>query len=369
MGIDLGGEGRQGIGLACAALFLLSTAIPAPAQEQSEERIVPSHQTVISGYGTAGYAYRPQGDNDNEFTANINPIFLFQFLDRVLFEAELEFTIQQGITETGLEYAQLDFVATDNLTLVGGKFLLPFGVFSDRLHPTWINKFATAPPIYGHHISEFGTEPLLPVLSDVGMMARATIDPGPVNLSLNLYVTQGAAAEEGEGEIPELEFPASSSDNNANKMVGGRLDVAFPPWAEVNLSFFNGDYDEAGVLDLTGWNVAAELHHRGLELRGEYLQTRQEIETVDGFPTLRRHCFYAQAAYRWRAWEPVFRWTQVFDDRLNGEFAGEGAWQAGFGLDYWFSQTIAVMVGYELNREQGQEVENDRIVGHVAFGF
>lgn len=32
---------------------------------------------------------------------------LFQISDRFLFEAELEFELEEGITETGLEYAQI----------------------------------------------------------------------------------------------------------------------------------------------------------------------------------------------------------------------------------------------------------------------
>ncbi len=123
------------------------------------------------------------------------------------------------------------------------------------------------------------------------------------------------------------------------------------------------------VLDLTGWNVAAEFRASNLELRGEYVQTRQEVETLTGFPTLVRHGFYAQLAYRWRAWEPLFRWTQVSDAKLGGAVQSEGAWQAGFGLDYWLNPSIALMAAYEVNREDGLEIDNDRIVIHVAFGF
>ena len=358
--------------LAGAVVAGMTAGPDAAAQDVTGERVVPTHHTVISGYGTVGYLYRTQGDNQNEFTASINPIFLFQFQDRILFEAEFEFELEEGITETGLEYAQLDFIAHDNLTLVGGKFLLPFGVFGERLHPTWINKFPTSPPIFGHHVAAFGAEPLIPILSDIGFMARGAFTSGPANLALNLYAVQGPSIEEdGEGEeaIPELDFPASSSDNNTNKLIGGRLDIALPPWAEVNFSYFNGDYDENNVLDFTGWDVAGEYRLTNVELRGEYVQTRQEIETLTGFTTVRRHGFYAQAAYRRGAWEPVFRWTQVFDDKLEGQVVEEGVWQAAFGLDYWFSPSIALMAGFELNREDGPELDNDRFVVHVAYGF
>lgn len=358
-------------GLVMIAVAIAMPGSRATAQQEAQTRIVPTNNTVISGYGTAGYVYRTEGDNENEFTASLNPIFLFQFQDRFLFEVELEFELEGGITETGLEYANIDWIVNDNLVLVGGKFLLPFAVFGERLHPTWINKFPTAPPLYGHHVSEFGAAPLLPILSDVGFMARGTVRPGRYNIGLNVFATQGPEAEvpaDGE-EVPELEFPGSSEDNNTNKTFGGRLDLMLPPWAEVNISLMNGDYDEQGFLDFTAWSVAAEARYRGFEGRGEYIQTRQEIETLDGFPVFRRHGFYAQVSYRWRQWEPLFRWTQTFDDELDGEVSESGATQAAFGLDYWFTPSIAVMAGFELNKEDGTEIENDRLVAHVAYGF
>lgn len=360
---------RYGTTLLASLAVALSITVPRVAAQEVGERVVPTNEVVISGYGTVGYTYRTQGDNANEFNTSVNPIFLFQFLDRFLFEAEFEFELEGGVTETGLEYAQLDWMAHDNLILVGGKFLVPFGVFGERLHPTWINKFATAPPIYGHHVSEFGAPPIMPVLSDVGLMARGMMRAGRVGLTLNAYLTQGPAAEEGDGEVPELEFPASSEDINTDKMIGGRFDITLLPFVEANVSYFTGDYDENNVLDFVGWNFAAEFHTANFELRGEYVQTRQEIEQPAGFPTVRRQGFYAQAAYRWRQWEPVFRWTQVFDDTLDGAVTADGAWQAGFGLDYWFAPSIAVMGAFELNREEGPEIDNDRIVVHIAYGF
>jgi hypothetical protein len=372
--------------LLLGALNLAAQDPPASGDTGSEPRddqptagrIVPTNSFLVTGYGTVGYAARPQGDKENQFTASFSPILLFQFQDRILFEAEFEFELTEGVTETGLEYAQLDYVATDNLTLSAGKFLVPFGVFGERIHPTWINKFPSSPPIYGHHVAQFGVEPLMPILSDIGVMGRATVAPGPWQLSLNAYITQGPALEgeleePGEGEedfhAPEFAFPASSSDNNTGKMPGFRVDIALPPWFEVNGSFLNGDYDEEGVLDFTGWNIAGEVRYKGFEARGEYLQVRQEIETLEGFPILRRHGFYGQASYRIGPWEPVFRWTQVLDDKLDGVVVGDGARQFGFGLDYWFSPSVALMAGFELNDEEGPEIDNNRILVHVAFGY
>ena len=357
-----------------AVIALLASVVPKPtlAQDGAGSRIIPSNAVVLSGYGTVGYLYRP-GKNaaPSTFSASFAPIFLFQFQDRFLFETELEFDVEDGVTQTGLEYAQLDVIASDNVVVVGGKFLVPFGVFGERLHPTWINKFATPPPLYGHHTSEFGAEPLLPILSDLGVMAKASIECGPWHLTLNGYVTQGPSIEADEGPVavPELGFLGSTGDTNHNKMVGGRLDVALPPWIEVNVSVLNADYDENNVLDFTAWSVAAEARHRGLEVRGSYIETRQEFETLTGFPTLVRRGFYSQASLRRGSWEPVFRFTKMFNDEIDGTTEETAAWQAAFGIDYWFSPSVALMAGYEVNREGGIEISNDRLVVHLAFGF
>jgi hypothetical protein len=348
-------------------------------EEEDQQPVLPSTAFVLSGYGTVGWAASSGEGGGNLFTANFNPIFLFQFEDRFLFEAEFEFELQGGVTETGLEYAQLDVIATDFLVFVGGKFLLPFNVFGERLHPTWINKFPTAPPIYGHHIAGFGADPLLPILSDLGIMARAAATPGRWLLGASAYVSQGPALEEHEeeeggeehpeAELPEVGFPASSGDNNKNKALGLRLDLALPPWMEVNFSVLNGDYDEEGLLDFTAYGVSAEARTSGFEFRGEYIQTRQEIETEEGFPELVRNGFYAQAAYRWWNFEPVLRWTQIFNSELQGEKEEDGARQMGFGLNYWLTASIAIMAGYELNRESGLALDNDRFIIHAAYGF
>lgn len=352
----------------CLALLLFGVMVPTAAMAQS--RIIPSNEVVLTGYGTVGYRFDTQGENANRFFSSVSPVFLFQFQDRVLFETELEFELNEGITETGLEYAVIDFIASNNLVLAAGKFLLPFGIFGERLHPTWINKFATPPPIYGHGSTGLGAAPLMAVLSDVGVMARGAFTPGRFQIGLNGYVTQGPSGEDNGGALVDVELPASSDDNNINKMMGGRVDIALPPRAQLSFSVLNGDYDDNGVLDFTAWNIAGEVRFNGLEIRGEVLQTRQEFETQTAFPTQVRTGLYAQVARRFGPWETVLRWTQLFNDEIDGVTTeGSGAKQLGIGLDYWINPSIAIMGAYELNSENGVTLQNDRLITHIAFGF
>ncbi|MEX1998965.1 MAG: hypothetical protein WD934_04715 [Gemmatimonadales bacterium] len=352
-------------------MVTLLMGITTPLEAQNAARIIPTNQAVLTGYGTVGYFTATEGPRANAFTVSVSPVFLYQFLDRFLFEVELEFSLTEGVTETGLEYGQLDFFLNDNLTLVGGKFLVPFGIFGERLHPTWINRFATSPPIYGHHLSKFGADPIFPILADVGIMARAAMAPGPWQLGLSAYATQGPTGDAGQlPDVPELDFLGSSQDNNQDKMLGARLDVALPPQAEISGSYLNGDWDGNGVLDLTAWNLAAEFRLGGAEWRGEFIRTSQEYETLTAIETLTRTGFYGQVSRPLGPVEPVLRWTQIFDNRVAGVAqAATGARQLGLGLNYWFGPSIVLMAGYERNRENGTESQNDRLVTHVAFGF
>ncbi len=73
----------------------------------------------LAGYGSAGYV-NPEYGNDS-FVGNFNPIFHFQYGDRVLWESELEFEIEEnGETEVALEYSTIDFFLYDNLIFRAG---------------------------------------------------------------------------------------------------------------------------------------------------------------------------------------------------------------------------------------------------------
>lgn len=79
---------------------------PAPLRAQLNPQ--PSHGFVLSGYGTAGWA-KAQGVPNGFFTS-VAPILLFRMTDKMFAEAELEFGLEDGATETGLEYATVHYL-------------------------------------------------------------------------------------------------------------------------------------------------------------------------------------------------------------------------------------------------------------------
>lgn len=353
---------------------------------------IPTHEFLVVGYGTAGWQVTDNGATQNAFFGSLSPLFLYQFGDQFLYEAELEFDIEEGVTNTSLEYAQIDFFMNDYLTMVAGKFLLPFGVFGERLHPTWINKLPSKPPLYGH-AGGAGPAPLLPILADFGVMLRGSWDLGKgKSITGSAYVTQGPSiespqdeAQEGEehgaGLIPEFQFGGDSNDINNDKMLGGRLALVLAPKFEIDLSGFTGEFDDEGSR-LSAYNVAAEYRVGSTEFRGEGFIMRydfREDEDPDAgggatdalaeSVTAETGGFYVQASQRLGPWQPVVRWTRRSDATAATFDTEAGFSQLTFGLDYWFSPSIAVMAGLDLNNSRGEEDLPSRFIIHWAFGF
>lgn len=378
-----------------AGLLAFALAGRAPAQDID---------FVLTGFGSAGYQARfvSDQDNPNDFAASISPILLFQMNSNVLFESELEFELEGEETDTTLEYAQVEYQGFENVQFIAGKFLLPFGVFAERLHPTWINKMPSMPLLYGHAHGGVAEGALLPVLADAGLMVRYARPAGKIwKFDVTAYVTQGPrivsadaveddhandavavandlvmadedhddGEEHGQGvvggfDIPAVAFGTSFGDNNSNKMFGARVGVVRGGSFELYLSGLHSMYDDENFLDYYGFNVSAEYRRGPFEFRGEGILLRQEFIQDDAFETLERSGLYAQASRRIGNFEPVLRWSQLFDAEVDGVTAIEGREQLAVGLNYWVTASVPVKVAYEGNQDA-----DDRFLLQWAFGF
>lgn len=140
---------------AIIALLLIGSAL---AQSQQELQNPGWNRTdavpILTGYAGFNTNFKP-GSKSLEPSAT--PIILVPFGERWLVEAEGEFENEfeyeggQWMKTYGkeLEYLQLDFLANRYLTVVGGRFLTPFGIYNERLHPGWIKNLQQGPMIAG----------------------------------------------------------------------------------------------------------------------------------------------------------------------------------------------------------------------------
>lgn len=392
-------------GAATCALLTMAvlTALPASAQVPGTSSGTVS--AVLAGYGTANYGGTFADAYAHDFSTSVSPILLFGAGDDVLFEAEFEFGLEGGETTTALEYAQIDYLGFERFQFSFGKFLLPFGVFGERLHPSWINRMPTMPALYGHAHGGVAEGALLPILSDLGFMGRANVDlGGRTHLDVSLYVTQGPmiveehAEEAGGGaedghvhgvapggpfaspghdgeepvaggsgepfEIPLVAFGIATSDNNQNKMIGARVGVVTAPGLEVYLSGFHAMYDPGAFMDYTGANLTVEWRGGGTEVRGEGVLLRQEFQNDDVFDTLEQTGYYLQVARRYGDLEPVARWSQLLDGKVGEDVARPGRKELALGLNYWVSQSVPLKIAYAFVPDF-----DDRVLVQWAFGF
>lgn len=364
------------VGLATGLLMVAATTLHA------QDAGSPTANLVLAGYGSASWGARTQGEFQNEFTASVSPVLLYDFGSDLLFEAELEFGLSGELTTTTLEYAQLDYMGFESVVLVAGKFLLPFGVFGERLHPTWVNKLPTAPLLYGHAHGGVAEGSLLPVLSDAGGMFRwAQPTSSATRLDLSLYVTQGpkivedVAHDDGDThahddgiasayEIPAVGFGVSFSDNNTNKMLGGRFGLVHGGVFEAYVSAFHARYDPGNFLDYNGFSLSAEWRSGPFEIRSEGVFVQQEFEAESSFERLEQPGYYVQVSRRFGGFEPVVRWDQLLDGKVNSEVVRPGRDVLALGLTYWMGATSPIKLAYEIEQDQ-----SDRFILQWAMGF
>src|SRR5574341_235852 len=302
---------------------------------------------------------------------HFNPIFLFKIEDKLMAEAEVEY--EHGTGEEGvLEYAQLDYFLHDYVTITGGKFLIPFGVFNNKLHPTWISK-APLKPLADYQV--------VPVdWSEAGVMASGGIPiSGYSKLNYALYWSNGLEGAEGD-DIRELRKEGDDEDLiNNNKAVGGRLGIVPIKELEVGFSGYTGKYDDVEFpkRSLNLYGVDAEFHYKDyLELRGEFNQADQEITDLsapDSTGFLVKRGYYAQAALKLSPLavsqlNPVEVVVRFSGQNFPGE--ADDKWEVSPGVNYYVTNTGIIRLFYRLNLEKDlYKVKNNQIIFQYAMGF
>lgn len=214
-------------------------------QYQKQESGAP----VLTGFVGIGSSFVP---GQQQFLPTFAPIFLVPLGDRILIEAEPEFegsythTAGQPWThswEKGIEYAQADVFVNRYVTLVGGRFLTPFGIYNERLHSGWIRNIQTAPFITAFESSDSN-----------GGMIRGAI---PVNGKLNVNYSG---------------FYSVSSDTDwflSDRAAGGRVGLFFPKArVEVGASYQRKLGDERRNLQAADFTW--QLKPVPLDVRGEF---------------------------------------------------------------------------------------------------
>jgi hypothetical protein len=134
--------------LLCSAQQQAAVLSPPP---MNDVKAVP----VLSG----GLAFVPTWDTgDPTLVSIVSPVLLVPLSSNLTLESRTSFEGDfhrrygdsgdfTGAFAKSLDYAELDYVANQYVTLTGGRFLTPFNIFNERLYPNWIRNTQTDPLI------------------------------------------------------------------------------------------------------------------------------------------------------------------------------------------------------------------------------
>ncbi len=335
---------------------------------------------TLGGFATANYQDRR--NIDSTFSAMLAPIILWKPTDKLLFESEVHLMLGEDETHVDLGYAHMSYLVNDYLTLGAGKFLLPFGTFNERTHPSWINKLPTAPLVTGL-VGESG----------VGAQARGGFPMGSTKLNYSLYYINGPEFLDSESNAGRLGF-GRNLDNNNGKTFGARVGFLPIPELEVGYSFLTGRVGDSGgiyrkqdtVMHGIDFAYAREFDAlKGrLDLKGEFAWAdTDDANFVGPFKPFtfdnKSNGWYVQAAYRptkvnlklgdtieLRNCEFVFRYDQL--RRAGPKALGVDRDQITLGLDYWIRPNVVMKAAYVFDDAHGGE-DRDGFFLQMALGF
>ena len=339
----------------------------------------------LSDFVLTGYAFSTFTDtegSDSNFTAGFNPIFLWKLSDKVFFEGELEVELEDGSTVVALEYADVSYFLNDYVTLGAGKFLSPFGIFRERLHPKWINKLPNQPLGYASGASRLAPS------TQIGAQVRGGIPlMWDSKLGYTLYVSNGPTLQTGATNAGQLSF-TNTNDNNSNKAFGGRIGFLPIPELEVGYSWQTSG---AGSRDTAFHGVDALLQEvdfsytrdfdliKGtIDLRSEWLWSN--VDSIDygtsgGAFKNDRWARYLQAAYRpsklgnsiLKNLEFVFRFDQI--DQPSDAPTSIDRKRYAEGLNYWINPSTVAKLAYQSETQDEGGTNQHSLMAEMAVGF
>jgi hypothetical protein len=340
--------------------------------------------------GDAAAAYVDQEGQPSTFTAEFNPMLLWQLDERLFFEGALELALtgpdvngEESGTDVELDLAYLTYVFSDSIVGGAGKFTVPFTTYHNHLDPSWLNRLPIDPLVY----SDGGIAPD----SGVGVFVTGAIPCRRGLFNYAAFVTNGPALiTDDPDSAGSLNFD-DYADTNSNKAVGFRVGWLPFPQLEVGYSFecsrpspdgFETVRSTLHGLDLN-YVEHAELVDGQVTIRGAWIWSNLGEASYDptgalGFGPLRfnndRNGGYAEVAYRptgagnglVRNLEFVLRY-----DRLDipSDAPGGGVrelWTPG--IDYWVSPRTVLKAACAFSSGDDAQ-DGDIFILQAATGF
>ena len=353
------------------------------AMNLSEDSKLGNTKLLIAGDASIGYV--DEHHVPSTFTAQFNPMLLWQLSDKLFFEGGLELGLE-GPDEDGegsqsdveLDSAYLVYLINDYAIVGAGKFTTPFTAYHRHFDPGWINVLPFDPLIY----SDSGIAPD----SSVGAFVNGALPVRKSIVNYAVYLTNGPALITDDLDAAgSLNFD-NYNDLNNNKAFGFRLGYLPVPVLEIGYSF---EYSKPGIGIFR--NVRSYLH--GIDLNyvknNDYLKGRvtarfgwiwSQLDTA-AYPAVSPSRFnndrnggYAEIAYR--PTKALEKWANNLEfalryDRLNISKRAPGGgneYQLTPGINYWITPRTVLKIAYAFDEKENRNDDNIFAI-QLATGF
>ena len=321
-------------------VLLFLALLPCHGQDSDKQTPVP----VISG--SFGFDGKNTGGNP-ALEPFIEPVAIVPLGDKFLVETRGElvgfYTRQNGDSgpydgtfTTALGYLQGDYIANSHVTITGGKFLIPFGIYSERQAPFWIKVFQDDPSIVG-----IGS----PTGAGNGAMIRG------VAASSSSYEWNYATYYTAQSKVDQFQSPGT---------IGLRTGVFFPKQRfETGFSYQRVLQGFAAQKDSNpfGFYFSWQPNNTSLDVKWEYAHS----------PSQQGH--WLQAALqldRVPVWRSFLKRAQIAG-RVQQSFAFTDANEVDFAFNYYVVENGRVFVNY--GRAFGITGSNDVNVWNGGFSY
>lgn len=277
-----------------------------------------TNESPLAIYGQLLMGYHQFNGQAAQFESPVfSPYFLLTLNNRFLVESSVDFGSDGTID---VSQAQMDWIISDSVTGVVGRYLTPIGFFNERLNHEWINKLPDTPLMFNQ---------VSPLLSTNGLQVRGSryIFGSPVKVEYSLY--GGNAASLGTApSVPANQQVAdlaaiTASPGNFNAL-GGRLGAWIPA---IGLNFGMSGYSQGGYTPAAGdrfqlFGFDASYHYGNWDARFEFAQSFQQAGSYIG-NDIRRTGLYAQLAYRdYQNSNPILSSLEVVGRFSMARFSG-----------------------------------------------
>lgn len=252
-----------------------------------------TNETPLAIYGSIVQNYSQVNGQAGQFDpGTISPYFLLQLNNRFLLESVVDLSADGTI---GISQIQMDWIVSDAVTVVVGRYLTPFGFFNERLNHEWINKMTDTPLMFSQ---------VSPLISTNGVQIRGAryILGSPVKLEYSLYGGNSASLGTAPDSPPNqqvTDLAAITGTPGVFNAIGGRLGLWVP---ELGINFGMSGYSQGAYTPAAGdrfqmYGVDASYHKGNWDARVEFAQNYQQAGSYIG-NDIRRTGMYTQLAFR-----------------------------------------------------------------------